>query len=222
MREIKVILAEDHTIVRKGLCALLDDTTHIKVVGEAENGHEAVRKTRELQPDVILMDISMPVLNGLEATRRIKHDYPDIGIIILTMHAHAEYILQGLQAGAESYLLKQSAPEELVKAIETTHNDESYLSPLISQQVRDEFRKYGSESLEVDRYETLTNRERDVLQLIVEGHSIRGISEQLVISEKTARVHRTNVMGKLNIHSIAALTLYALRKGVIALERIKK
>lgn len=219
MKVIKVLLADDHTIVRKGLRALLDEIKHIRVIGEAENGHEAIEKTLELHPDIVLMDISMPTLNGLEATRRIKSDLPDTGVIILTMHANAEYILQGLQVGAESFLLKQSAPEELVKAIETTHNDESYLSPLISQRVRDEFTKHSGESLEVDRYESLTNRERDVLQLIVEGHNIHGISTELVISEKTARVHRSNLMAKLNIHSIAQLTLYALRKGVISLEK---
>lgn len=219
MNVIRVILAEDHTIVRKGLCALLEETKHIKVIGEAENGREAIEKTSELHPDIVLMDISMPVLNGLEATRRIKSDYPDTRVIMLTMHANAEYILQGLQAGAESFLLKQSAPEELVRAIETTHNDESYLSPLISQRVRDEYAKHSGETLEVDRYDSLTNRERDVLQLIVEGHNIHGISKHLVISEKTARVHRTNLMTKLNIHSVAQLTLYALRKGVISLEK---
>jgi len=219
MRTIRVVLAEDHTIVRKGLCALLDEKEHIKVVGEAENGHEAIKKTSELHPDIVLMDISMPILNGLEATRRIKNDHPFTRVIMLTMHANAEYIFQGLQAGAESFLLKESAPEELVKAIETTHNDESYLSPLISQRIRDEYSKHSGEPFGVDRYESLTNRERDVLQLIVEGYDIHGISEQLVISEKTARVHRTNLMAKLNIHSVAQLTLYALRKGVISLDK---
>lgn len=219
MRSISVLIAEDHTIVRKGLCALLEESEHIKVIGDAENGHEAIKKTLELQPDIVLMDISMPILNGLEATRRIKSDNPDIRVIILSMHANAEYILQGLQAGAESFLLKESAPEELIKAIETTQNDESYWSPLISKRFRDEFASLRTESLTIDRYDSLTNRERDVLQLIAEGFDIHGISEHLVISEKTARVHRTNLMTKLHIHSIAELTLYALRKGVISLEK---
>lgn len=217
MRRIRVLLAEDHTIVRKGLRALLDSVDHIQVVDEAENGQEAVTKTRLHRPDVVLMDISMPILNGLEATIRIKQELPKTGIIMLTMHANAEYIFQGLQAGAESYLVKQSAPEELVIAIETTHRGESFLSPLISKRVIEQYIRHAGASLEHDSYETLTNREREVLQLIAEGFSIRDIGRQLVISEKTARVHRGNLMQKLDLHSVADLTLYALRKGVISL-----
>jgi two-component system response regulator NreC len=215
---IRVLLAEDHTLVRKGLRALLYDVGHIMVVGEAENGREAVKKTSLLRPDIVIMDISMPLLNGLEATRQIKQEMPDTGIIILTMHANAEYIFQGLQAGAESYLVKQSAPEELLTAIETTYRGESYLSPLISKRVIEEYIRHAGSSMEHDRYDTLTKREREVLQLIAEGFSIREIGQHLVISEKTARVHRSNLMQKLDLHSIADLTLYALRKGVIALE----
>ena len=215
---IRVLLAEDHTLVRKGLRALLNDVSHIQVVGEAENGREAVQKTRLLQPDIVIMDISMPLLNGLEATRQIKQEMPHTGIIMLTMHANAEYIFQGLQAGAESYLVKQSAPEQLVNAIETTYRGESYLSPMISKKVIEEYIRHSGSSLELDSYEKLTRREREILQLIAEGLSIRDISQHLVISEKTARVHRSNLMQKLDLHSIANLTLYALRKGVIALE----
>jgi two-component system response regulator NreC len=215
---IRVLIAEDHTLVRKGLRALLDDVGHVMIVGEAENGHEAVTKTRLLRPDIVLMDISMPLLNGLEATRQIKQEMPDTGIILLTMHANAEYIFQGLQAGAESYLVKQSAPEELVTAIETTNRGESYLSPLISKRVIEEYIRHAGSSLEHDRYHTLTRREREVLQLIAEGFSIHDIGQYLVISEKTARVHRSNLMQKLDLHTIADLTLYALRKGVISLE----
>ncbi|HUS94958.1 MAG TPA: response regulator transcription factor [Patescibacteria group bacterium] len=218
MTIIRVLLAEDHTLVRKGLRSLLNDVNHILVIDEAENGHEAVKKTRLLQPDIVLMDISMPLLNGLEATRQIKHELPETGIIILTMHANAEYIFQGLQAGAESYLVKQSAPEELVNAIETTYRGESYLSPLISKTVIEEYIRHAGSSMEHGRYETLTRREREVLQLIAEGYSIHDIGHHLVISEKTARVHRKNLMQKLDLHTIADLTLYALRKGVIALE----
>ena len=218
MTIIRVLLAEDHTLVRKGLRSLLNDVNHILVIDEAENGHEAVKKTRLLQPDIVLMDISMPLLNGLEATRQIKHELPETGIIILTMHANAEYIFQGLQAGAESYLVKQSAPEELVNAIETTYRGESYLSPLISKTIIEEYIRHAESSMEYGRYETLTRREREVLQLIAEGYSIHDIGHHLVISEKTARVHRKNLMQKLDLHTIADLTLYALRKGVIALE----
>ena len=216
---IRVILVEDHTMVRKGLCALLTKFPHIEVIAEAKNGHEAITKTKKLLPDIVLMDISMPILNGLEATRRIKEELPDIGVIMLTMHKNAEYIIHGLQSGAESYLLKESAPEELILAIETTYRHKSYFSPLISEHVIDEYKKSGSKSFETDRYRILTNREREVLQLVVEGYTTRGISRQLFISEKTARVHRLNLMEKLNLHSIAELTIFALRKGVISLDK---
>lgn len=218
MTIIRVLLAEDHTIVRKGLRALLDEANHIQVVDEAENGREAVQKARLLRPDIVLMDISMPLLNGLEATRRIKQEMPGTGIVMLTMHANAEYIYQGLKAGAESYLVKQSAPDELVSAIETTYQGESYLSPLISKRVIEEYIRHASTAVEQDSYDTLTKREREILQLIAEGFSIRDIGQLLVISEKTVRVHRSNLMQKLDLHATADLTLYALRKGVISLD----
>ena len=160
----------------------------------------------------------MPILNGIEATRRIKADYPKTGVIILTMHGNAEYVIQGLDAGAESYVLKKSAPEELVTAIEKTCRNGSYISPLISKQVLEEYERHGADSNGITRYQSLTNREREVLQLLAEGNNIHDIAEHLVISDKTARVHRKNLMDKLDMHSVAKLTLYALRIGVISLD----
>ena len=218
MSEIRVLLAEDHTIVRKGLRALLEEAKGIEVIDEAENGHEAVDKSYQHQPDVVVMDISMPHLNGLEATRRIKEQNSDIKVVILTMHADGEYVLQALRAGADGYLVKQTAPAELVAAVQAAFHGDSFLSPSISKTVIEEFVRIAESKTEFDSYETLTGREREVLQLVAEGLSIREIADQLYISEKTARAHRANLMNKLELHNIAALTVYALRKGVISLE----
>lgn len=218
MSDIRVLLAEDHTIVRKGLRALLEDAKGIVVIDEAENGHEAVDKSNQHQPDVVLMDISMPLLNGLEATRQIKEKIPNIKVIILTMHADEEYVMQGLRAGADGYLVKQTAPAELVAAVQAAYHGDSFLSPSISRKVIEEYVRGAESKTKYDSYESLTRREREVLQLVAEGLSIREIAEHLYISEKTARAHRANLMNKLELHNIAALTIYALRKGVIRLE----
>ncbi len=219
MTNIRVLLAEDHTIVRAGLRALLEEATGFDVVAEAEDGFEAVEKTIECKPDVVVMDISMPHLNGLEATRRIKDFDPEIKVIILTMHADEEYIFQGLRAGAEGYLVKQTAPAELVAAVKAAHRGDSFLSPSISKAVIEELVRRTTDSAEFDRYRTLTRREREILQLIAEGYSVKDIAERLYISEKTARAHRSNLMQKLGLYNTAALTLYALRKGVISLDK---
>jgi DNA-binding NarL/FixJ family response regulator len=216
--QISVLLAEDHTIVRKGLRALLDEAEDIVVVAEAENGREAVSRTQELQPDVVIMDISMPLLNGLEATRQIKKAQPDTRVLILTVHDNEEYILQTLQAGATGYLVKHSAPAELVAAIEAAYRGESYLSPTISKTVISQAIQQNHGPQDADSVDLLTTREREILQLIAEGHSNHDISEILNISEKTVRSHRNNLTDKLDIHSTAELTLYALRKGIITLD----
>jgi DNA-binding NarL/FixJ family response regulator len=216
--QISVLLAEDHTIVRKGLRALLDEAEDIVVVAEAENGREAVSRTQELQPDVVIMDISMPLLNGLEATRQIKKAQPDTRVLILTVHDNEEYILQTLQAGATGYLVKHSAPAELVAAIEAAYRGESYLSPTISKTVISQAIQQNHGPQDADSVDLLTTREREILQLIAEGHSNHDISVILNISEKTVRSHRNNLTDKLDIHSTAELTLYALRKGIITLD----
>lgn len=218
MSPISVLVAEDHTIVRKGLRALLDDAEDIVVVAEAANGREAVSRSQELQPDVVLMDISMPLLNGLEATRQIKKAQPDTKVIILTVHDNEEYVLQTLQAGAAGYLVKHSAPAELVAAIQAAFRGESYLSPTISKTVISQAIQQNHGAPDADSVDLLTTREREILQLIAEGHSNHDIGEILNISEKTVRSHRNNLMDKLDIHSTAELTLYALRKGIITLD----
>jgi len=218
MRPIKVLLAEDHTIVRKGIRALLDSVTDIEVVGEAENGREALEKVGQLQPDVVLMDNTMPLLNGLEATRHIKKQFPEIMVLILTMHTDEEYIFQFLQAGASGYLIKKTAPKELVSAINAVYRGDSFLSPSISKRVIDEYLRHVQESSKPDSYTQLTDREREVLQLIVEGFSNKEIAEQLHLSVKTVGNHRINLMEKLDIHNVSDLTKYAIRKGIISLD----
>jgi DNA-binding NarL/FixJ family response regulator len=214
---IKVLLAEDHTIVRKGLRSLLENQDDIKIIGEAENGREAVEMVERLHPNVVLMDISMPSLNGIEATRRIKKKCPKTKVLILTMHSTEEYAFQILQVGASGYVVKKAAPEELVSAIYSVHQGHTFLSPSISRDVIDEYLKKAETKAEVENLELLTNREREVLQLIAEGHSNREIAEILYISIKTVETHRTHIMNKLNIHNTAALTQYAIRKGIVNL-----
>ncbi len=216
MNKIKVLLAEDHTIVRKGLRALLDKEIGIEVIGEAEDGREAIRKAEELQPDVVVMDIAMPGLNGLEATRRIKKSFPEMKILMLTMHVNEEYVLQTLRYGASGYLVKKAAPSDLISAIQAIYRGESFLSPSISRTVIDEYLLQAEKMAEGEEScEKLTDRERDVLQLIAEGHTTRKISELLGVSIKTIETHRAHIMNKLNVRSIAELIHYAIRKGLI-------
>lgn len=218
MSRIKVLLAEDHTIVRKGIRSLLDDQPNIEVIGEAEDGREAIEKVEQLAPDIILMDNTMPILNGLEATRQIKKRFPEVKILILTMHTNEEYILQFLRVGASGYLVKQTAPTELVSAIEAVYRGDSFLSPSISRTIIDEFLRQAEATGKWDSYDSLTDREREVLQLLAEGFSTKEIADHLHISAKTVGVHKINLMHKLNLHSQSELTKYAIRKGIISLD----
>ncbi len=214
MSKIRVLLAEDHTIVREGLRSLLENEAGIEVIGEAEDGREAVQKTQELLPDVVLMDLSMPGLSGLEATRQIKQRFPEVKVLVLTRHANEEYVFQILRAGASGYVVKKAAPTELVLAIQAVYRGDSFLSPSISRQVVAEYMRQA-EAMAENSYDRLTDREREVLQLIAEGHSNREIAELLHISMKTVENHRASLMGKLNVRGTAELTRYAIRKRVI-------
>lgn len=216
MNKIKVLLAEDHIIVRKGLRALLDKEIGIEVIGEAEDGREAIRKAEELHPDVVVMDIAMPGLNGLEATRQIKKRFPGMKIIILTVHNNEEYVLETLRAGASGYLVKKAAPTDLISAIQAAYRGESFLSPSISRTVIDEYLGKTEKVSERDEiYGKLTDREREVLQLIAEGHTNRKISELLHVSIKTVETHRAHIKDKLNVSSTAELIQHAIRKGFL-------
>ena len=216
MNKIKVLLAEDHTIVRKGLRSLLEKEIGIEVVGEAEDGREAVRKAEKLQPDVVVMDIAMPGLNGLEATLQIKKRFPEMKIIILTVHANEEYVLQTLRAGASGYLVKKAAPGDLIEAIQAVYKGDSFLSPSISKTVIDEYIRQTETKSERDIiYGKLTTREREVFQLIIEGHKNREIADLLYVSIKTVETHKAHIMDKLNVHSTAELIRYAMDKDLI-------
>jgi DNA-binding NarL/FixJ family response regulator len=217
MGKIRVLLAEDHTIVRKGLRALLEDQPGIEVIAEAEEGRQAVHLTEQLRPDVVLMDFSMPGLNGLEATRQIIERIPGTKVLVLTRHTNQEYVDRILEAGASGYLVKKSALEELVIAIQAVHRGDSYLDPAISATI---IRGYleKSKTQGEDRYNRLTPRQREVLQLIAEGRANKEIAAMLHISVKTVENHRASLMEALDLHSTAELTQYAIRMGVINMD----
>jgi DNA-binding NarL/FixJ family response regulator len=215
MSKIRVLLADDHLIVRKGLRALLEGNSRIHVTDEAGDGRETLQKVKEHLPDVVVMDISMPNLNGIEATRQIKKKFPDVKVLILTMHSSEEYVSAILNAGASGYMLKQSAPTELIAAIEAVHKGDSFLSSSICTMVIQEFKRNIHDGQEPAGFDSLTEREREVIQLIAEGKSTRQIAECLFISPKTAEVHRSHLMKKLDLHNIAEIIRYALRKGIV-------
>ena len=216
---IKVVLADDHQIVRHGLRSLLSAEPDIKVVGEADNGRAVVRLVQELSPQVVIMDISMPDLNGIEATRQILSDFSGVKVIALSMHSDSLFVLNMFKAGASGYLLKDCALEELVKAVRTVMNRKIYLSPSISDIVIKDFViGWSPEDSTSSAYSILTAREREVLQLMAEGKTTNQIAESLCISVKTVEAHRKQLMTKLDIHSVAELTKYAIRQGLTTLE----
>ena len=216
MSKIKVLLAEDHVIVRKGLRSLLDREADIEVVGEADNVQQAVEKAQILRPDIVLMDITMPVLNGLEATQQIKELRLPIKVVVLTVHATPEYAFQILRAGGSGYVLKHAAVSELIGAIRTVHQGGSFLSPSISRHAVDEYGRQATTT--EDRYDKLTAREREVLQMVAEGRTNREIANIMHVTVKTVEAHRASLMNKLDLHSSAELTKYALRKGIASPE----
>jgi DNA-binding NarL/FixJ family response regulator len=214
MAEIRVLLAEDHTLVRAGIRALLDSFDEITVVGEASDGREAARQARELQPDVILMDIAMPGLNGLEATSRIARTCPGTRVLILTMHSNEEYVVQALRAGASGYLVKEAATGELHRAISSVARGQTYLSPSISRCTVE--RLMEDERTSVSSLDQLTPRQREILQLLAEGRSTRDIAALLSVSVKTVETHRARLMERLDIRDIPGLVRIALREGLIS------
>jgi len=216
--DIKIILADDHKITRQGLSSLLDKQPDMEVIAEVEDGREAVSKVRELEPDVVIMDVSMPELNGMEATRQIVSDFPKVKVIALSMHSDALYVAEMLKNGASGYLLKDCAFEELSNAIKAVAEGKTYLSPSISSVVVAGYLDRLSEG-EVSELNVLTDREREVLQLMTEGESTKKIALKLHISVKTVETHRRQIMNKLDIHTVAELTKYAIRKGLTSLEK---
>ncbi|MEW6376971.1 MAG: response regulator transcription factor [Thermodesulfobacteriota bacterium] len=217
MNRIKVLLTEDHTIVRQGLSALLRSEPDIEVVGEASDGLEAIEMAKKLLPDVVLMDIAMRNLNGIEATRKIKKLFPHIKVLVLTIYDNEEWIFQILKAGASGYLIKDSAMTDLISAIRTTHQGGSFLSPSISKKVIDEYIRKAEIGGKRGVDDLLSSREREVLKLIAEGHSTPRIANLLCISRKTVEAHKTHIMEKLNIHDKVGLIKYAIRMGLTKL-----
>ena len=215
VNKLNIVLADDHTILRQGLRALLSANANFDVVGEARDGREAVRCVEKLGPDLILMDLSMPRMSGMDAIREIKKRFPKTKIIALTVHKTEEYLLTTLQAGADGYVLKDATHDELILAIKNVMGGKSYLSPGVSEKVIEGYLKGKANTDSLSSWETLSQREREVLKLIAEGYKNKEIAEDLCISLKTVEKHRANLMKKLDLHNAAALTVYAVEKGLV-------
>ncbi|UCG19917.1 MAG: response regulator transcription factor [Deltaproteobacteria bacterium] len=211
----KIVIAEDHTILREGLRALLSSQEDLDVVGEAEDGREAIRQVEELAPDLILMDLSMPKMNGVEAIREIRRRVPETKILALTVHKAEEFIVEVLQAGADGYIPKDASSNELMMAIKSVLMGKRYLSPSVSKVVIEGYLESRRAFASSTPWETLTKREREILKLIAEGHKNKEIADFLCISVKTVEKHRANLMKKLDLHSAAALTAYAMERGLV-------
>jgi DNA-binding NarL/FixJ family response regulator len=214
---IRVVLAEDHALVRSGIRALLEGSAQIAVVGEASNGRQAVDMSREMLPQLVLMDVAMPGLNGIEAARQIRAAQPEVRVLMLSMHEDHQYVFESLKSGANGYVLKASAFQELLMAIDTVMDGKSYISPALSDRVMNDYvRRAKGENADTE-LSKLSGREREVLQLIAEGKSSAEVAEVLHISVRTVDTHRHNIMTKLEIHSIAGLTKFAIRHGLSVL-----
>ena len=215
MTKIRILLADDHTVIRLGLKLLLERQADFVVVGEAEDGRKAIQLAESLQPDVIVMDVAMPNLNGIEATRQITTALSKVAVVVLSMHSDESYVMRALKAGAKGYLLKDSAEADLIQAIRTVVTGKSYFSAAVSKMLLEDYvqnlRQRGIE----DSYDLLTPREREVLQLAAEGKSNKESAALLNLSAYTVETHRTNLMQKLGLHSVPELILYAVRKGII-------
>lgn len=215
MNKIRVLVADDHTIVREGVRILLEAQPDIEVVGEAADGEDALTQVRKVQPDIVLIDLAMPRLNGLEATRAIKRDYPQIHVIALTMYESDEYFFQVLNAGASGYVLKKAASSDLLAAIRVVHAGDVFLYPSVARRLVSDYLTRVKSEEEQKSYDGLTAREREVLKLIAEGHTNQAIADKLVISPSTVQTHRTRIMQRLNLHTRAELIKYAMRKGLL-------
>jgi two-component system response regulator NreC len=213
--KIRILLVDDHAIMRDGIRALLSLHDDIEVVGEASEGKEAVEKAQELLPDVVIMDIAMPGMDGLEATRRIMKKSPKMKVLVLTQHDNKEYILSVIKAGASGYVPKRALGSELVSAIRAVRQGDSFLYPSAATALIEDYRQQAKEE---EPYDQLTAREREILKLIAEGHTSREIADILIVSQKTVQGHRVKIMEKLNLHNRTELIKYAMRKGLVSLD----
>ncbi len=215
MDKIRVLVVDDHAIMRDGIRALLDIYDEVEIVGEASEGKEAIEKTRELLPDVIVMDIAMPGMDGLEATRRITKKNPKVKVLVLTQYDNKEYILSTIKAGAAGYVPKRAVSSELISAIRAVYKGESFLYPSAAAALIEDYLRQAEGG---EPYDRLTAREREILKLIAEGHTSREIAEMLFISLKTVLGHRTRIMEKLDLHNRTELIKYAMRKGLVSMD----
>lgn len=216
MRKIRILLADDHKLMRSGLRLLIEQQPDLSVVGEAADGREAVALAKSLRPDVAVMDISMPNLNGIEAAHQITQSHAELAVIVLSMHPDESYVLRALKAGAKGYLLKDSAESDLITAVRAVARGKSFFSPAVSKVLLDDYIRKLKRSGAEDAYDLLTPREREVLQLVAEGKSNKEVANLLNLSVYTVETHRSNIMQKLNLKGVPELTLYAVRKGIIS------
>jgi len=217
MKKIRVLIVDDHTLVRDGIRSLLALLADVEVVGEAANGKEALEKVKGLAPDVVLMDLAMPVMGGLEATRRIRREFPGTRVLALTQYDDSDYVIPVIEAGARGFVTKMAAFSELASAIQAAYRGDSFLSPSAAAALVEECQQKVTTEGEQDPYQLLTDREREVLKLVVEGHTAREIAETLIVSPKTVEWYKTSLMNKLNIHNRTDLIKFAIRKRVITL-----
>lgn len=217
MKKIRVLIADDHTLVRDGIRSLLALTADIEIVGEAADGREAIEKVRQLMPDIVLMDLAMPIMGGLEAARRVRKEFPVTKVLVLTQYDDSEYVIPVIEAGARGFVSKMSSSSELASAIQAVYRGESFLSPSAAAALIDECQQKTTAKGEKDPYQLLTDREREVFKLIAEGHTAREIADMLVVSPKTVDWYKTSLMKKLNIHNRIDLIKFAIRKGIITL-----
>ena len=216
MKKIRVLVADDHQLMRSGIRLMLERDGDLSVVGEASDGREAVALTKSLKPDVVIMDIGMANLNGIEAARQMTQERPELGVMILSMHSDESYVLRALRDGARGYLLKDSAEPDLIKAVHVVAGGKSFFSPAVSKVLLDDYVRKLKRSGTDDAYDLLTPRERELLQLIAEGKSNKDIANLLNLSVYTVESHRSNLMEKLNLRGLPELILYAVRKGIIS------
>ena len=215
-KKYRLLIVEDHTLLRAGLRALLSQEADIEIVGEADNGRDAIQAVGALSPHLVLMDLTMPGMNGIEAIRDIKRRYPETKVLVLTIHKTDEYIHESLRAGADGYILKDATHDELRVAVRSVLNGKTYLSPDISAKVINGYLGTGHATTASSPWDTLTHREREVLKLVAEGHPNKYIADYYCLSVKTVEKHRSNLMKKLDLHNASTLTAYAIEKGLLA------
>ena len=219
MANIRILLADDHAILRAGVRMLLESQSDMEVVGEAANGRETIEKVRELQPDVVVMDITMPDIGGLEATERIRVEFPQVRIFALTMHEDERYFFQAIHAGASGYMAKGAPPADFISAVRSVAQGQAYIYPSLTRKLLDEYLRRNQDTAAKESYGNLTDREREVLRLIAEGKTAKETGELLQISAHTVERHRQKLMAKLDLHNRVALIKYAIREGLIELDQ---